>query len=79
MHETKYFFLILVGDALFDTIFWEIGAFQFLTHVKLSGSMAAILEIPQYVAYQKNDALLSLYTKSRTFNKYRTIMSFSCA
>ena len=30
--------------------------FQFLTHVELSRSMAAILEMPQYVAYQKNVA-----------------------
>ena len=28
--------------------------FQFLTHVELSRSMVAILEMPQYVAYQKN-------------------------
>ena len=28
--------------------------FQFLTDVELSRSMAAILEMPQYVAYQKN-------------------------
>ena len=28
--------------------------FQFLSHVELSRSMAAILEMPQYVAYQKN-------------------------
>ena len=27
--------------------------FQFLTHVELSRSMVAILEMPQYVAYQK--------------------------
>ena len=27
---------------------------QFLTHVELSRSMAAILEVPQYVAYRKN-------------------------
>ena len=27
--------------------------FQFLIHVELSRSMAAILEMPQYVAYQK--------------------------
>ena len=30
--------------------------FQFLTHVEFSRSMAAILEMPQYVAYQKNVA-----------------------
>ena len=28
--------------------------FQFLTHVELSRSMAAILQMPQYMAYQKN-------------------------
>ena len=28
--------------------------FQFLTHVELSRSTTAILEMPQYVAYQKN-------------------------
>ena len=28
--------------------------FQFLTRVELSRSMEAILEMPQYVAYQKN-------------------------
>ena len=28
--------------------------FQFMTHVELSRSMAAILEMPQYVANQKN-------------------------
>ena len=30
--------------------------FQFMTHVELSRSMAAILEMPQYVAYLKNIA-----------------------
>ena len=44
--------------------------FQFLTHVEFSRSTAAILEMPQYVAYQKNDAytLLTLSAKSHTFN-----------
>ena len=37
--------------------------FQFLTHVELSRSMAAILEIPQYVAYQKIVAF-ALFTLS---------------
>ena len=52
--------------------------FQFLTHVELSRSMAAILEMPQYVAYQKNVAfaLFTLFTKSHTFNRYCTIMPF---
>ena len=55
--------------------------FQFLTHVELSRSTAAILEMQQYVAYQKNVAyaLLTLSTISQTFNKYRTIMPISCA
>ena len=51
--------------------------FQFLTHVKLSRSMAAILEIPQYVAYQKIVALyisttvenLQLLTKCAQFTQ----------
>ena len=40
--------------------------FQFLTNVELSKSMVAILEMPHYVAYQKNIAfgLLTLSTKS---------------
>ena len=55
--------------------------FQFLTHVKLSRSMAAILEIPQYVAYQKNVAyaLFTLSTKSLTFDRYCTMMPLSGA
>ena len=57
--------------------------FQFLTNVKLSRSTAAILEIPQYVAVAYREyvayALLSLSTKSLTFNKHRTIMAISCA
>ena len=52
--------------------------FKFLTHVELSRSMAAILEMPQYVAYQKNVAfaLFTLATKSHNFHRYRTIMPF---
>ena len=52
--------------------------FQFLTHVELSRSMVAILEMPQYVAYQKNVAfaLITLSTKFHTFNRYYTIMPF---
>ena len=53
--------------------------FHFLTHVELSRSIAAILEMPQYMAYQKNAAfaLFTLSTKSHTFNRYCTIMPFS--
>ena len=57
--------------------------FQFLTHVhvELSRSMAAFLEMPQYVAYQKNVAygLFTVSTKSHTFNRYCTIIPVSCA
>ena len=38
--------------------------FQFLTHVELSRSMAAILEMPQYVAYQKIVAQVLLWKVS---------------
>ena len=62
MHETIHFG-ILVRDELFDTIFKEIGAFQYLTHMGLSGSMAVTLEIPQCVVYQKN----VVYTFVRSF------------
>ena len=55
--------------------------FQFLTHAELSRSMAAILEMPQYVAYQKNVAyaLFTFFTKFYTFNRYGTIMPRSGA
>ena len=54
--------------------------FQFLTHVELSRSMAAILEMPQYVAYQKNVvyAFIKLSAKSHSFNILRTMNGLSC-
>ena len=54
--------------------------FQFLTHVELSRSMAAILEMPQYVAYQKNVvyAFIKLSAKSHSFNILRTMDGLSC-
>ena len=53
--------------------------FQFLTHVELSRSMAAILEMPQYVAYQKNAvyAFIKLSAKSQSFNILRTMDGLS--
>ena len=41
--------------------------FQFSTHMDLSRSMQAILEMPQYVAYQKNAAyaFIKLSAKSQ--------------
>ena len=54
--------------------------FQFLTHVEPSRSMAAILEMPQYVAYQKNVvyASIKLSAKSHSFNILRTMDGLSC-
>ena len=54
--------------------------FQFLTHVELSRSMAAILEMPQYVAYQKNVvyAFIKLRAKSHSFNILCTMDGLSC-
>ena len=54
--------------------------FQFLTHVELSRSMAAILEMPQYVAYQKNvvNAFIKLSAKSHSFNILCTMDGLSC-
>ena len=48
--------------------------FQFLTHVELSKSMAAILEMPHYMAYQKIVAHIYQYYcgKSPAFNKMCT-------
>ena len=42
--------------------------------------MAAILEMPQYVAYQKNVvyALIKLSAKSHSFNILRTMDGLSC-
>ena len=54
--------------------------FQFLTHVELSRSMAAILEMPQYVAYQKNavSTFIRLSAKVHRFNILRTMDGLSC-
>ena len=54
--------------------------FQFLTHVELSRSMAAILEMSQYVAYQKKVvyAFIKLSAKSHSFNILRTMDGISC-
>ena len=53
---------------------------QFLTHVELSRSMAAILEMPQYVAYRKNVvyAFIKLSVKSHSFNNLCTMDGLSC-
>ena len=50
-----------------------------LTHVELSKVMAAILEMPQYVAYQKNVAyaFIKLSAKSHSFNILCTMAGLS--
>ena len=54
--------------------------FQFLTHVELSRSMAAILEMPQYVAYQKNVvySFIKFSEMSHSFNILCTTDVLSC-
>ena len=54
--------------------------FQFLTHVEFPRSIAAILEMPQYVAYQKNAvyAIIKLSAKSYSFNILCTMDGLSC-
>ena len=51
--------------------------FQFLTHVELSRSMAAILEMPQYVVYQKN-AVYVFIKLSAKFHSFNTMDGLSC-
>ena len=55
--------------------------FQFLTHVELSRSIAAMLEIPQYVAYLKNVdyAFIKLSAKSHNFNILCTMDVLTCS
>ena len=57
---------------------WNI--FQFLTHMELSRSLTAILEMPQYVAYLKNfvQAFIKLSAKSHNFNILCTMNVLSC-
>ena len=54
--------------------------FQFLTHVELSRSMVAFLEMPQYVAYEKNVvyAFIKLSAKSHSFDNLCTMDGLSC-
>ena len=54
--------------------------FQFLTHVELSRSMTALLEMPQYVAYLKNvvQAFTKLSAKSHSLNILCTMDVHSC-
>ena len=55
--------------------------FQFLTQVELSRSMAAILQMPQYVAYPENVAyaVIKLSAKSHNCNILCTLGVLSCS
>ena len=54
--------------------------FEFLIHVELSRSVAAILEMPQHVAYQKIVvyAFIKLSAMSHNFNILCTMDWLSC-
>ena len=54
--------------------------FQLLTHAEFSRSIVAILEMPQYVAYQKNVAyaFIKLSAKSHSFSILCTMDVLSC-
>ena len=73
MYETIHFW------STYDKITIA-SMFQFLTHVELLRSMATILEVPQYVAYQENVSLafVKLGAKSDCFNTLCTMDVFTC-
>ena len=54
--------------------------FHFLTHLELSRSMTAVLEMPLYVTYQKNVAYSfnNLSAKSHSFNILCTMDVLDC-
>ena len=52
--------------------------FQFLTHVELPRSMAAILEMPQYVLYHKNDAFAFIKLSAKSYNFVHNGCAYSC-
>ena len=86
--ETKhrrYIKLYIFGILMTRQTIWHYfhrnrSMFQFLTHVDLSRSMAAILEMPQYVAYHKNFAFafIKLSAKSHSFTILRPMDVLSC-
>ena len=77
-----YFFgILMTRQTIWHNFQRNRSMFQFLTHVELSRSMAAILEMPQYVAYQKkccNAFIKNSRAKSHSFNILRTMDGLSC-
>ena len=74
------FWILMTRQTIWHCFQRNRSMFQFLTHVELSRSMAAILEMPQYVAYQKNVvyAFIKLRAKSHSFNILCTMDGLSC-
>ena len=74
------FWILMTRQTIWHYLQRNRNMFQFLTHVELSRSMAAILEMPQYVAYQKNVvyAFIKLSAKSHSFNILCTMDGLSC-
>ena len=63
------------------TLFSEKSDVSILTHVELSRSMATIVEMPQYVAFQQKNVVytfIKLSAKSHSFNILHTIDGLNC-
>ena len=74
------FWILMTRQTIWHYLQRNRSMFQFSTHMELSRSMAAILEMPQYVAYQKNIvyAFIKLSAKSHSFNILCTMDGLSC-
>ena len=74
------FWILMTRQTIWHYLQRNRSMFQLSTHMELSRSMAAILEMPQYVAYQKNVvyAFLKLSAKSHSFNILCTMNGLSC-
>ena len=74
------FWILMTRQTIWHYLQRNRSMFQFSTHMELSRSMAAILEMPQYVAYQKNVfyAFIKLSAKSHSFTILCTIDGLSC-
>ena len=74
------FWILMTRQTIWHYLQRNRSMFQFSAHMELSRSMAAILEMPQYVAYQKNVvcAFIKLSAKSHSFNILCTMDGLSC-
>ena len=78
--ELYIFGILMTRQTIWHYFQRNQSMFQFLTHIDLSRSMAAIWEMPQSVAYQKNVAyaFIKLSAKSHSFNILCTMDVLSC-